>query len=112
MKLVKSNLDEAIIEVSECLEKQRFLQRVKRSLHSLTYVKQSLNNLSSLLHLPSINNGSGKIEVKDKPIELIEKRSEDFSEADLVERISSELNKLQFKIGHCEELIPDEYKEV
>lgn len=52
---VKSNLDEAISEVSECLETQRFLQRTKKSLHSLSYVQQSLHNLSTLLRLPSLS---------------------------------------------------------
>ncbi|KAJ1531725.1 hypothetical protein ONE63_000391 [Megalurothrips usitatus] len=108
---VKSNLDEAIAEVSNCLEKQRFLQRTKRSLHSLSYVQQSLLNLSALLHLPSIKSEPSNSEKEDKNEMAAPKNADDLSEADLVERVSSELNQLHFRMGHCEELVAEEFKE-
>lgn len=108
---VKSNLDEAITEVSKCLEQQRFLQRTKRSLHSLSYVQQSLHNLSTLLRLPSLTSESPNSD-KGRNNELVlDTKHDDLSGADLVERIASELNQLHFRIGHCEDLVAEESKE-
>ncbi|XP_034252790.1 conserved oligomeric Golgi complex subunit 2 [Thrips palmi] len=108
---VKSNLDEAITEVSESLEKQRFLQKTKRSLHSLSYVQQSLHNLSTLLRLPSLSFESPSSDKERANEQLVEAKHDDFSGADLVERMASELNQLHFRIGHCEDLVAEEYKE-
>ncbi|KAK3923073.1 Conserved oligomeric Golgi complex subunit 2 [Frankliniella fusca] len=128
---VKSNLDEAIDEVSACLEKQRFLQRTKRSLHSLSYVQQSLHNLSSLLQLPDPKSlgmthrcksifirgiiylkTSSPSHVVDKAAEtqLIEEKSDELSGPDLVERVASELNQLHFRMSHCKDIVSEESK--
>ncbi|XP_026279723.2 conserved oligomeric Golgi complex subunit 2 [Frankliniella occidentalis] len=107
---VKSNLDEAIAEVSACLEKQRFLQKTKRSLHSLSYVQQSLLNLSSLLNLPSRDSKSPDLD-NDGKEQLIQKKADDLPGADLVERVASELNQLHFQMSHCKNIVSEESTE-